>query len=204
MRIISKYKDYYDYFVGIFGIDDNKIYDRRELIVNKDPFKNSNNDDIDLYVFAIANTIYPLFYYRNKPYHTLEDIKRLEIIYRKNNDIIKSYRYVDTLHRYEELTKQVCTVNTDARKPVLVRHFRYYSYLMNVNEEFATDDVHTYVPLLSDFKFNNILDAKEIYIKIETFLGWLNDNPEIPNKQTDKEKLLSHGFDNKKSFRHRK
>lgn len=48
------------------------------------------------------------------------------------------------------------------------------------------------------------ISAEEIYQQISAFIGYLKDHPEIPNKQTDLEKVQSHGFDLKKSFRHRK
>ena len=31
MRIFSKYKDYYDYHQGIFGMDNKRIYTRKEV-----------------------------------------------------------------------------------------------------------------------------------------------------------------------------
>ena len=60
------------------------------------------------------------------------------------------------------------------------------------------------VPLLKDFKFARWYPPEEIYHKIVAFMGHLKDHPEIPNKQTNIEKLESHGFDKKISFRHRK
>ena len=60
------------------------------------------------------------------------------------------------------------------------------------------------IPILSTFDFAKFIPAPEIYQKIVAFIGWTNDNPEIPNKQTDTEKIKSNGFDTKISFRHRK
>jgi hypothetical protein len=57
------------------------------------------------------------------------------------------------------------------------------------------------VPILKEFPLPKYLGPGEIYSAISLFLGWLNDNPEIPNTQDDKEKILSHGFDLKNSFR---
>ncbi len=36
MIILSKYKDYYDYLVGIYGRDENKIFDRREMVTDEE------------------------------------------------------------------------------------------------------------------------------------------------------------------------
>jgi len=40
-----------------------------------------------------------------------------------------------------------------------------------------------------------------MYQKVYAFLSWLKDNPELPNNQNDKEKIVSHGMDAKRSFR---
>jgi hypothetical protein len=57
------------------------------------------------------------------------------------------------------------------------------------------------VPVLKEFGFAARIDAHEMYQKVYAFLSWLKDNPEIPNNQTDKEKIISHGHDPKTSFR---
>jgi len=40
-----------------------------------------------------------------------------------------------------------------------------------------------------------------MYCIIYAFLGWLKDNPAPANNQTDKDKIVAHGFDLKSSFR---
>jgi hypothetical protein len=56
-------------------------------------------------------------------------------------------------------------------------------------------------PLLKHFGIPSIIDADTMYQMIYNFLGWLKDNPEPPNNQTDKEKIRAAGFDTKTSFR---
>lgn len=58
-----------------------------------------------------------------------------------------------------------------------------------------------YIPNLEKWGFAKIIPAEEMYMNIYDYLGWLIDNPEKPNNQTDKEKVASHGFDVKTSFR---
>jgi hypothetical protein len=57
------------------------------------------------------------------------------------------------------------------------------------------------IPVLKEFGFAAQIDAHEMYQKVYAFLSWLKDNPEPPNNQTDKEKIVSHGMDAKRSFR---
>lgn len=57
------------------------------------------------------------------------------------------------------------------------------------------------LPFLKEFEMYRWLPADEAFQKIYTFISWMKDNPPIPNKQTDIEKVESHGFDKKTSFR---
>lgn len=61
MKIISKYKDYYDYFVGAkYGIDNHVVLDRREGYVETfysgEVF--AQYDDYSTYKLAICDTMY--------------------------------------------------------------------------------------------------------------------------------------------------
>lgn len=78
------------------------------------------------------------------------------------------------------------TLNTEHRQPVLF----CCGYTGKVG-----------VPVLKEFGFPAHIDAHEMYQKVYAFLSWLKDNPEPPNNQTNKEKIISHGHDPKRSFR---
>lgn len=78
-------------------------------------------------------------------------------------------------------------LNAELRQPVLCETGFYNS--------------EPFVPCLSDFGFASHIDANEMYQRIYAFLGWLKDNPAPPDNQTDKEKIVSHGFDKRTSFR---
>ena len=79
--------------------------------------------------------------------------------------------------------------NVNHRKPVLIC------------DTYNGKAIENAIPILSGFGIPSILDAHKIFQDIYAFLGWLKDNPEIPNNQTDKEKVVAHGFDVKRSFR---
>lgn len=57
------------------------------------------------------------------------------------------------------------------------------------------------VPILANYAFPSIIPSREMYSMIYDYLGWLKDNPPAPDNQTNKGKIISHGFDVKKSFR---
>lgn len=80
----------------------------------------------------------------------------------------------------------------------------------NLNEKYRTPVViqavgwranYPHIPVLADYGFASIIPPEKMYMTIYNYLGWLKDNPEPPNNQTDKQKVVAHGFDLKKSFR---
>lgn len=143
----------------------------------------SRNVFDDCFIFAIAGKKYPFARINGKMYN---EFNRHEY----EGD---SYK-IDKLDRINRNTKwgQPTNVNSILRRPVV----SYNGSEKNPEFEF--------VPILKEFGFAKWLDAETVYREIYDFLGWLIDNPEIPDKMTDREKVVSHGFDLKKSFRHRK
>lgn len=191
MKIISKWKDYYDYLQGKYGIDDLIVYDRRgdEFI--------KHNFDTDHMVksleFHICNRVYTVHEYKGEFYHFYEDILRLDKILEEDYKRTlltywsgKPSRWSNE-ENYNQKYNGVSTLNIQHRKPVLLK--TYYGLKL---------------PLLSSYNFHKIIPPEDMFNQVYSFISWLKDNPEIPNKQSDLEKLLSHGFDKKKSFRHRK
>ena len=85
-------------------------------------------------------------------------------------------------------------LNRLKREPVLISEVKTHR---NYDPE--------YTPcILGQWDFHKALGAEEVYRDVSSLLGYLVDHPAIPNKQNDVENVLSHGFDVKKSFRHRK
>lgn len=189
MKIISKWKDYYDYLSGIYGIDNLIVYDRRENII-KHEYDSTSASKIE---FHICNRVYTVYEYKGKFYHLYEDILKLDKVLKKEGSrtILGYWRgKPDSWSKKENWSERhngETNLNKKERQPVLLKNF-----------------YGVYVPFLSSYNFHKVLPADEIYQEICAFMGWLKDNPEIPNKQTNLEKLDSHGFDRKKSFRHRK
>ena len=215
MKIISKHKDYYDYLQGIYGIDELKVLDRRSNNPYTQPvlsIYNYNKDKVYHYIFAICDELYDVYVRNGKFYHTYEEYVELcnlhnvkipiyikEQRYTYNNDGKDSWRSKHISEKaWNKLQGRKTKVNSKLRKPILVdcnQVDKWYS----VKKSDWNDNV-----ILDDFKFIKKLNAQSIYTKLDTFLGWLNDNPEKPTNITDNEKIKTKGFDIKKSFRHRK
>lgn len=212
MKILSKHKDYYDYLQGVYGIDELKILDRLSNQPLIKPEINLNNNNVYHYTFAICNQLYDVYVRNGKFYHTYEEFVELNYIHNEKIAIhYNNERYVynsDGKNNYysKHITKNIWNklqgreykINSKLRIPILVDlktvtyyyGFKEYDWCYNV--------------ILDDFKFIKKLDAQTIYTKLDTFIGWLNDNPEKPNNITNDEKIETKGFDKKKSFRHRK
>jgi hypothetical protein len=222
MKIISKHKDYYDYLQGIYGIDELVVYDRRteNLIKHIDSIK------LEIYDFAICDFIYRIYFYKNKSYHTPDELIELHHLLINDNYIgsddrkvylLKTYEYSsnwvknkgieDSAKRHFDEYNHSTQINKNLRIPILIKNefgeiIHEKSFNGRIGRTFNTS--RWSIPDLSSFGIAKYIPAVEIYQRITEFISWTKDNPEIPNKQTDKEKVLSHGFDIKQSFRHRK
>lgn len=184
MFIISKIKDYYDYYQGVFGIDKKKVLKRNGYILfQKDEFYMSSHN-YNVHVFAINNKMYFLI-------ETKKGIfKPSKLLFKKLG--ISEWNASYMINKYKQGIST--DINKIKRTPI--------TYVINPRN-MKKIDWENGSPILKTFSFHKLMTAKELYIEVETFLGYLIDNPEIPNKQTNNEKLLAHGFDKKKSFRHR-
>ena len=203
----SKYKDYYDFYTGIFGIDNNKIYNRRDVVKLDDEIhKHTWEHDECKIIFAICNTQYTMYYFDGNLYHTPDELQELDIKLKEKSTSrygglrmgFSTYglkRNTDIYTKKYNMENGVpIGINIKKREPVL------FSYMSN--RYVSRNSKHNWkVPLLESFEFYKILDPKELYIQISTFLGWLVDNPPLPDTQTNIGKIESHGFDKKRSFR---
>jgi len=191
MKIISKNKDYYDYVQGIYGIDEKLVLDRRSNspFLRKEDKLRSITESIKEVAFHIAGRRYQISYYMGKPYYTLSERKALYRHVRAVENPKRIYMF-EPYFSTELYDKQnsISDENIKHRVPILIKEYN------SITTNF----------LLGDFGFAKIIPAETMFTNISLFLGYLVDHPAIKNNQTNMEKLLSHGFDKKKSFRHRK
>lgn len=180
MKIIAKTKDYYDYLQGKYGIDPKLVYDRRDGISMPD--QSVYNRDGDTVLISVAGIYYPAIWSEGVwHYDKATFIKCDRNSGKKNYFGGNNERWFNVNHLLET------DVNIELREPVLFKEsFKDWKKPLT----------------LQQFNFHKVMSAEQVYVAISGFLGWLVDNPPIPDKQTNREKILSHGFDLKKSFRH--
>lgn len=191
MILLRKRTDYYDYLIGIYGRDEKKVYDRKldltsDEIYFEDVSKWRNTNIFDLYV---CNRMY-----------RVEQVKKgvweLHKFHKVNTD------YAGQRRHYRE--SQVLGLND----------FEYYiprpSRMMSdspicIKGTFhRQDNLEGFTPILSTFGIPSVLDAVELYSEVDMYISNRMTLNEVRSEQSDKNKLLSKGFDDKISFRHRK
>jgi len=207
MKIISKYKDYYDYLQGIYGIDEIMVYDRRVNHPYKFDDLSITEDTIETITFAICNKKFVLYYYGDKFYHTPEELVELhkietEIATSKHRRLYYGYGHATDLSSATiKYNKENCStnINKKLRQPVLIQVMRGGEFIIPKGKYHP--DEHWSLPILDTFKVAKYIPADIMYQNISAFIGWLKDHPELPDNQTNDGKIISAGFDLKNSFR---
>jgi hypothetical protein len=184
VKIISNFKDYYDHIQGQYGIDEKVTYERICQTKEKVSWRKTGvykplNDC--LYLLAVCGVLYPVVCIKDKAYYFYEDLpKELRRDYYRNlpskdprNN--KSFWKETNLNEKEDCPIGISRAYSFSLKELYVKNIR-----------------------LRDFDFHKIIDAHTMYLKIVEFL---TRDKTIVIPQTDKQKIESHGFDNKTSFR---
>lgn len=202
MKIISKYKDYYDYLTGIYGIDEKLILDRTEFHITDHYVNNSK-----VIFFICGYQVDGL--YRDGNFYYGDQLKQF-IDSEKKNSRWKWFRWdVDSALYYSIKTNITGKgeYNQFLKEPAIDKG--KYNELFNC-PILIVDSFGKYTksgfkfskfPILKDYGLTYVFSPDKIWQMIYDFLSKTKD---IPNNQTDKEKIVSRGFDLKTSFRNTK
>lgn len=199
MTIISKFKDYYDYLTGMWGIDPKAILDRSRY--TKTPDIIHEGDCVRFFIcgFRVDG------YFKEGRWHYGEDLYKFE----------REYKFSRWLHNIRSGDGEIGsrTVSVPAYKDRFSPRQEYhtlnvdivrYPYLRCPNEKENTailiqkGSKYFPNPILKDYNMGSLLPPESIYLMLT---DWLLREVEVPNTQTNKEKILAHGFDYKTSFR---
>lgn len=206
MKIISKFKDYYDYLAGSYGIDEKLILDRTKF-VNKFPY--GENEVVRFFICGFV--IEGLF--RDGKFWYGSELEQFSQKHFRNWGNFGNYYYVpankanptwggsdsrvlmspmkfkdwmqvqETI-AYQNRKEEVCP-NDKYDCPIIISSYSSDGYEMN--------------PILSEYQFHKVFSAQDIWLMLNE---WLGREKQINEMRTDKEKILSNGFDLKTSFRH--
>jgi hypothetical protein len=213
MKIISKYKDYYDYLIGIYGEDPKLIFDRRDGICKTELHKHLVYKGA--FNLFIGNKLIQGYSDGEKCYYGT-DIEQFHIIEGKTNilRIHKNIKYIvpywknsDDYIKYPLLTDnyEIKELRTTIYNPFS----SYEKFIKTVEENkkkypiFLEQKNKILInPKLEDLGINKVIDAHTVY---ELLVNWHSDKitqqelqiPPIP----DSIKIQNAGFDLKTSFR---
>jgi len=203
MKIISKYKDYYDYLQGIYGVDEKLILDRTEGTSKMFP------KHTGLHILVVCGKVleYVCFnnkYYFNKDIEQFNETKVLnwrveERLKPKPSYIINPEINFKNFWNFEKIYYPTLSYDIHNIYPELKELskkcpiFLYHKNSKTIWQEF---------PSLLELGVNKEIEAKEIWIMLSEWLGnRITEQEPIVPVGDDKVRILSAGFDLKTSFR---
>lgn len=183
MKIISKYKDYYDFLQGIKGIDPLVLLDRSKGSIIDLKYL----QEYDYFHFIIFGRGYRLIWW-NKKWVSDDELFSLNKKLGSDGKVSDIKNEWELKHAEEEREKDKRRWWENALKatnycPIILID-KYGGYIT--------------FPRLSDFQFGKIIPPESMW---NALYNWLSVKPDPVNNQTNVEKIESHGFDKKTSFR---
>ena len=219
MKIISKFKDYYDNmrcysmcsddFTYIRNTDDHLI--GKEIIpqtLDLEIFKRDHK--IKFLLIGFCGKIYPIFKveisenYTAKKYKIFFDFeKAIEFCIDKKylnrqikNNQIKSWRYGGKKNHNVEGIIKYYKNKYDKDYNKLNQYFEEYNTPVFILQRNYRETLISINPRLKDFEFYKIFEGHQAYQEIEMYIGNILLKPDDPDQITD-DKILAqnHGFD---------
>lgn len=192
MLILKKRPDYYDYLIGVYGIDKLKVFNRRNDVATSDIYFSKYCKR-----FGYNHNTFNIFIGRRHyiVQHLEQGVWEFHKFHKRNTDLSgrRVHRSASLIKNHEEFEYFIDSdYNEKMRTPISMTGVYH-----KANNEIDR------IPILEGFGFASIYPAMELYSELDMFLGWLA-NTEIDTKElADKEKISAKGFDTKISFRHR-
>ena len=228
MRIISKFKDYYDFIAKQYGREDSLVYHRtrigpwdKEKSVVRDLTIEINEHLRDkLYLIRMEDTYFHnILSIAGIPYHLIYrktiDEPKLNfglVLFdpMKHSKFVSRYAFnYQTGNKFDSLTKVLgenkilIDISKKIGHPVFLIKEVYFDH--SIQKTKIT--IQGNCPVLSDFGIPAIVSPQQMYQNLDYFIGnTIHDNPDIipPVVIEEKYRYIEHGFDPIKSFRNMK
>ena len=213
MKIISKFKDYYDYKVAEYGIDENLIYDRRNGTIVDRQRISPEESNLALYsTLYVGSEVVHLFITQNKIYthFDLVDIERKKRRYYFFDGYCLKFRDGRQYEYKSNLWLGYFSDTADFIRENNGFHIREETHLsweelskiplLLITSDYRTKNRKVYItPTLQELGV--YIDPDFVWQHIVQYLSDLKtqaeQSPELPNEL----KIDSKGFDKKRSFR---
>lgn len=229
MKIISQFKDYYDYKVSEYGLDEKLVFDRRDpvliakngLFVDKNFFKEASDTDALHLVLYVGNELVHLFATKSHIY-THFDVKNIDE-FKKYQDhfggqvelqltdgnviTITSYLYTQNNYTlYEQLGQNrakniygVKDIDTHGGKVLQWEDFAQKPLLLIQRHGYNSAIMIDANPFLAHTGI--YIDPDFVWQNIVQFLSDLKSQAEKSPEVPNDQKITNKGFDKKTSFR---
>lgn len=222
MRIISPFKDYYDYISQRFGFDPDIVYTRRQLHLEGD--KDIFRPDSFVVDFPHVEQLPTLLSSRVNQVGgtiTFAWLFCAGIVHLLVSDSAYSAYDVVTLDKYPELANWVNPTRFRHRSiedylgkripelDALAKQLNQPVFIINyISRTRNTDKWHlnAHCPVLAQCGMASLVPPTDMYQRIYSYLtNVLRDSPDLkpPIEVSNDVKITQHGFDLQQSFRHR-
>ena len=227
MKIISNYKDYYDFPVNQYGIDEKRIYKRTQETIDSDCIKittNGKERHIKLDEFKIGQSkklsgrIEKMDYFflvcfcgmayqgYHKSYHTHDVYRDMPDNSSGGNEFFDYTNLPDhaiSLIKHQE-PWSAKGKSDEQLKAYFIPEPTNINEILNcpiviVKQYFGGNLRFILNPNLSNIDFQKVVPAMEAYQKIYTYIGY--KELKVPSDPKDMNRFAAKGFDKKTSFR---
>lgn len=201
MRIISKIKDYYDYLVGRWGEDEKLFFDRTKAFIPELELRGLSAHIITVHFcdFEYSGVVKDQRIYWNEEIEEIAHIRRFDTFgYGEDKKKSDDYYHVNIKDGNSScdfhLSKKPIPsdLNEKIKCPIILKKSGYSRWKMLNDEEAEL------LPILKHLEFNRVKKPEDAWIELS---NWFSKPVDIVSNQTDKEKIISAGFDVKTSFR---
>ena len=225
MKILSKYKDFYDYLQHIYGQDDNVTWERdfidkngkKELPIGEEFYSRH-------LCYVYCDEWFSIVSVLGEPY-VITDTTLPSVRHRSGQERIfgivthsmydrlmrAAFRMWNVRSRYldiDSFKKVLCEIRENNRDALMKLHRKYRAPILRIKNPFNKRWcrlVNAYEPLTSVPGLVAAVGSPEsLYQRIYNFFIETNDNVDLrpPVELSEKDRITEHGFDLKKSFRH--
>lgn len=190
MKIIDKKKDYYDYLMGIYGMDEKIVYDRRDSITYDYFCRNRFISDDEMKTLSaitvrLGNLQYNIEKNKEGKWSLPEIIK-----------VGPWWNCVEKPNPRRLSNVEMKNKNNPISVTFKVNHRGYRN---GIRQDFSYYTVEN--PILSSFPaISGFISPETIWEEVYNFISSQYDKP-IVDSRTEKQKIESAGFDSKISFR---
>lgn len=200
MRIIDKNKDFYDYFQDY---DSDIVFDRRGSHI-------LTNEELNTWVLWSRHKADDKYFLLQIGYTNWLILAKPTKI---NQDAYGSYTVenfsLELIEMWTDYNKSIDFKFGEIKthysiEYIMSKKFNHKNALIDDiklgNFEYKNNFTENSPIILNKTKLSSILNAQDVYLAIEEWLSHKKDDV-VHDSMTDKEKIVSHGFDTKESFR---